>query len=258
METKLEQMRQLERIAANTWPAETERRFGAWIARASRGVTKRANSVLTAGERPGDPKWLEDIERFYRERSLPVYFHISDASPPGLDEELAEQGYVKETPCLVMTAESEEVFELAARKLAHRDMDRYEARYTECPDERWLEEFIKIEQFPAERRDFYTGLFQRMGAGKIFVSLADGQRTVAVGTALTEGLWAGFVNVAVREQDRGKGIGYFLMQKLAEWSVNQGAERLYLQVIADNMPALRLYRNIGFAPFFAYHYRKKE
>lgn len=247
----------LERIAARTWPGEEVETMGEWLVRASRGVTKRANSVLAAGEFPQDGRWLARIERFYRERNLPALFHVSDASPDGLDEFLGENGYEKEVPCLLMTADSREAAAKAQHALGGTKPIAAEIVWSGQAGEQWTRDFIRLEQFPAERKSFYDGLFERMPGRKGFLALRREGETVALGTAIARNGWAGFMNVVVREDCRGQGLGLLLMHAMTAWSVEQGADNQFLQVIADNEQANRLYEKLGYKPLFGYHYRVK-
>lgn len=52
--------------------------------------------------------------------------------------------------------------------------------------------------------------------------------------------------VGVDEAYRGKGIATRLFQKIFRWSRDNNLLRLELTVIENNMPALRLYRKMGF------------
>ncbi len=44
------------------------------------------------------------------------------------------------------------------------------------------------------------------------------------------------------------------MDALLEWGAEQGARTAYLQVLADNEPAMRLYERLGFNEHHRYHY----
>jgi ribosomal protein S18 acetylase RimI-like enzyme len=56
-------------------------------------------------------------------------------------------------------------------------------------------------------------------------------------------------HLGVAESERSRGLGsYVLSRALSDyWSTHPG-ETLGLSVLADNVPALRLYRRQGFAP----------
>lgn len=246
----------VDTVASNTWPAESSISIDNWLLRASRGVTKRANSVLAIGEYPNDSNWLAKIEQSYQKLGLPAIFHISDASPEGLDELLQTKGYAKDTPCLMMTATSRLVSDNASNKMM-RKKSSIQMEWAEAADAEWLDAFLMLEQFPEERRGFYSGLFERMPSPKGFLKLKLNDQIIALGTAIVEDEWAGFVNVVIHEGHRGKGLGYVLMHALTEWSLEHGATKQYLQVITSNIPAVTLYEKLGYQARYGYHYRIK-
>ncbi|MBD0380435.1 GNAT family N-acetyltransferase [Paenibacillus sedimenti] len=248
---------EMDEIAARTWPAESTDALDNWLLRESQGVTKRANSVLAIGEYPKDPAWPQKAEKYYKERGLPSIFHVSGASPDGLDKFLADNGYIADTPCLFMTANSQEVREKALQAALLKGPASVDTVWTQQADAAWIEAFLQLEQFPETRLSFYTGLFERMPEPKGFVRLLQDGETVAAATAILEDGWAGFVNVVVSEACRGQGLGYSLMHALTAWSLEQGATKQYLQVIADNKPAVNLYEKLGYQALYGYHYRIK-
>jgi N-acetylglutamate synthase len=267
LETEKKQIDLIERLSVHIWPAEHTEPLDSWILRASGGITRRANSVFTWGKFPVDPEWLRQVESFYHDRGLPVYYHVSAASPDGLDAKLDQLGYLKDAPTIVMTAESKEVLALSKLKWEQKAKAELTSEWlTSAEDGRldpaakeiWLNHFMSMEKFSDERADFYRGLMDRISPIKGFMQLRLNGVTAAVGTAVVEKGWAGLINVVVGEQFRGQGISYRLIQGLAEWSTQQGATNLYLQVMADNNSAIRSYTNLGFSPLYGYHYRCKK
>ena len=55
--------------------------------------------------------------------------------------------------------------------------------------------------------------------------------------------------------ERGRGLGRAVTAAMLDWARAQGSAYAYLQVNADNAPAIRLYRTLGFTDAYAYHYR---
>lgn len=246
---------QIERLALNTWPAVTAAPAGPWIFRASGGITKRANSVWTvAGDFFPEGDWLVEAEQFYRSRGLPSLFHISDSSPKQLDALLEAQGYSKDVPCSMLIANTDEVI----GKTESATMPNVELKVTGHHDEQWLSDFLEMEGFGEERRAFYNRLFADIEPVKGFFTLYVDHCCAAVGTAVVEDSWAGFINIAVHPKLRGRGLGRILLNHLAVWSRNNGATGLYLQVVNDNEPAMKLYGKAGYTPLFQYHYRSKN
>ncbi|OAS13925.1 GNAT family N-acetyltransferase [Paenibacillus oryzisoli] len=249
----------LDRIAANTWPAESTTMVDQWRIRVSNGITKRANSVFAIGPYPSDDKWLNYVEQFYHSHGLPAIFHISTASPDQLDNLLQDQGYELDTPCYLMTAKCQRVADHAEERLQKRypSARSLKIEITHAVTTEWLDAFLLLEKYPEERRSFYQGLSDRMPEPKAFITLKNQGQIVALGTAIVEGSWAGFVNVIVHEEYRGKGYGYAILHAMTSWSISQGATEQYLQVIADNVPAVTLYEKLGYQVTYGYHYRVK-
>ncbi|WP_248925564.1 GNAT family N-acetyltransferase [Paenibacillus hamazuiensis] len=251
----------LEQLAFNTWPAAVQWSYGDWIARYSGGVTRRANSVYTSGSMPGNDDWLKDIEAFYARNRLPARFHISPASPDGLDERLEKEGYVKNTVTTMMIGDCREVVQRTSPpdvSPEKSDGPAFEAVLLNNADDDWIDGFLQAEQFPELRRPFYEGLCGRIAPECAFLSIRMNGKIAGVGTAVTERGWAGFTNIAAHPDFRRRGVGTFILHHLASWALKRGAERLYLQVMADNAPAVSLYEKSGYRRLYDYHYRDKE
>ncbi|SDD02186.1 Acetyltransferase (GNAT) family protein [Paenibacillus sp. UNCCL117] len=239
----------LEELAANAWPAYIQQSYGDWKLRATFGVTRRANSVQAIGAMPEDG-WLAEVERFYRKRGLPVYIQVSDVSPEGLDECLAEAGYELELPCFLMTAQADKLLE------AVRPNDEsVQFELAEQADEQWLDEFLRLEGFGKERLRGYRHIFSAIGPDKAFARVLKQGETAALGTVVAERGYAGISNIIVSSRHRRQGIAEQLLSKLAAWSQEHGARKLYLQVLRDNAPAVGLYRKLGFEVVSSHHYR---
>lgn len=112
-----------------------------------------------------------------------------------------------------------------------------------------LDQVMAIEavSFPAPwSRDSYRGELANQFA-TYYVVEENGQ---ILGYA---GVWCVFeeahvTNVAVKPEARRRGWGRKLMQKLIETAMSKGAQRIYLEVRPSNLPAINLYRSLGFVP----------
>jgi GNAT superfamily N-acetyltransferase len=82
----------------------------------------------------------------------------------------------------------------------------------------------------------------------------DGQ-PVASGQLAYEGDVAGLFDVVTTDSLRGRGYATALCTHLLSWAWSRGMRIVYLQVTADNAPALAVYRKFGFEPRYTYHYR---
>ena len=244
-------IRLLDELAANAWPAIVQQGLDGWRLRASDGATRRANSVLSMGRGPSYAGWLGDVELFYRRRHLPVRFQISPASPRELDSFLQEQGYRVDAETSVMAATTATVCERA------RGASRFSLYVHSGVTARWLDAFLRIEGFSDDRRPAYERILGTIGPPACFVLLHDGPEDIGVGMSVAERGWAGIFCVATDEKYRRQGVAIQVMSALADWSQDQGARNLYLQVVATNAPAVTLYSKLAFSHLYFYHYREK-
>jgi ribosomal protein S18 acetylase RimI-like enzyme len=85
----------------------------------------------------------------------------------------------------------------------------------------------------------------------------DGE-TVACGLLKLEDDHAGLFALKTAASWRGHGLGRAVVAALLDEARRHGAATAYLQVTADNAPALALYRRFGFTAAYEYWYRARE
>lgn len=219
----------------------------------SRGVTRRAHSILALDAPPEGPELAAALERV---ESLvaaageqPVHRLLEDVSPPALDGLLAARGDE-------VTGRSE-VLQLPLTGALPRPHPSAVIA-TGALDESWFEAAWRLapregEGARATLRDILAG------SPAIQVQLpADGE-TVAVGRAalVTAGKETLVVlnQMAVDPAHRRRGLGRAVTGTLLALAEVQGARRALLEVEADNTPARTLYRGLGFRRIGGYHYR---
>ena len=239
----------LDELAANAWPASIQQQLEGWRLRAAGGLTRRANSVYTAGSMPRYSDWLQEAQKFYGRRGLPARFQVSDGSPAGLHLLLDELGYSREAHTEVHTASAATV----ASRSALREGPQVLA--TAHPEERWLEAFLRVEGHNPALGDMYRRIMSAIGPAARFASVRLNEEIVGVGMAVTERGWTGLFNLATVPHMRGQGVATSIIADLTGWGMQQGAEHLYLQVMTNNEVAKRLYAKSGFSYLYGYHYR---
>lgn len=117
------------------------------------------------------------------------------------------------------------------RKFDENDIERILRIEKDCFSDPWTAEMWKSE---IARSDFFGIALEENG--EIFA--------FACTTVLFED--AELLKIAVEKKRRGSGYGGKLLDELLTEAKNRGAERMFLEVRASNIPALRLYESRGF------------
>ncbi len=226
---------------------------------------------------PEDPGWLTDLVDWYAERGLPPMAQIPLPGAEGVDAVLAGAGWRSHDLVRFLTGDIAVVQRLAAESAQFPREGRpvsnllvqgvppsfaatVHLRLAAEPDEAWLAAYqYRGAPLPGHARE---GL-QRAGPDTelCFASLrglaedeATGEVLAVARGALAHG-WLGITAVTVASEHRRRGYGTRLMSELAAWAVERDATAIYLQVAADNDPALGLYQRLGFHHHHDYRYR---
>ncbi|GGY63985.1 GNAT family N-acetyltransferase [Streptomyces omiyaensis] len=242
---------ELSRACARGWqPVESEA-LGDWTLRAADGFTRRANSVLPAGD-PGMPvaEALEAVREWYADRKLPAYVQTAtgaEGTQELLAAELERLGWSREVTAELRIA--------ALAPLGDREPGPAEVRLSRTLDEPWLRRARpSVVTTPAVRHVLASG------PSVWFASVpGTGGVPAAVGRLVVDGRWAGFTAVEVDPGQRRRGLATAVMAALARQALDEGASAAWLQVETDNDGARALYEGMGFAVHHHYHhYRRAE
>jgi N-acetylglutamate synthase len=244
----------IEERSLNAWPACEHVLYDGWLLRFAHGYTKRANSVVPFfGGRLTPTNKIGRCEATYSQWGLPTVFKVLPwGNPADLDQILARRayGYVDMT--------SVQVCHLGASKKPLEGKVRRRGR----ADRLWLDEYQRLSQIGADLRPQFAGIVRRIVPETCFALLydeenTDGSKAVSCGRAVYEEGMVGLYGIATDPQARHRGHAGRLIAHLLEWGARRGAHSAYLQVVADNVPALRLYEKLGFSEKYRYWYRVK-
>ena len=240
-------VRALEERAFNAWPAHQTVFHRGWVFRLSGGYTKRANSVNALV--PGTPfdGVREAAAALYARHGLPAVFRISPLAPAEADQELADAGYQHFDPSLVLH-----------RPLAPGSVPRPDRTtvVSNSPSPAWLEGFAAANGVAPHHRNLHRSILDAIAHPVGYALQHDAQgHAVGFGLAVLERGAVGLYDLAVAPEHRGGGRGRALVQALLHWGMQAEATSAYLQVRAQNTPALRLYESMGFKTAYGYHYR---
>ena len=90
---------------------------------------------------------------------------------------------------------------------------------------------------------------------KVKALLVTQGESVAGGQVAIEADLVGLYDVFTAESARGRGLARTLCGRMLRSAASEGVRTAYLQVEASNAAARRVYRGLGFADAYAYHYR---
>jgi len=244
----------LEELTTNAWRPEYSQILDGWHIGYARGITGRANSVFPIGDFGRIP--LEEkvslAEEYYKRFDHYPTFKITKASqPPELEPELVKRGYTPGDLTEVLVSKAKETMDNTISVLP------CPARIeTELTDE-WFSFYVESSGYSELSIEVRRGVLERISTVKGFALVEIEAELAAVGLGVVERGWLGIYSMATTTDQRRKGGATQVLNSLAEWGLTQGADKMYLQVEADNHPAKRLYTSAGFEFLYNYQYWKK-
>ena len=237
--------RLLEIVADRAWPARQSGALGGWRLNASDGWSRRINACWPLGE-PGLPvdEAIDATEAFYAEHGLPACFKLADGAvvPGNLSEHLRARGYYPTHGTLVMVGE------------VVAGPDDPAVTLSDVPDPAF--EAVLAASAAGNLADARERLdaLARIPAPARFARLDLDGEVAALGASAVDGDWAGIFGMRTLPDHRRKGLARRILGALLAEAQALGARQAYLQVEADNAPAIALYSGLGFTPAYGYRY----
>lgn len=241
-------IRFIEELSLNAWPALRTSLLDGWLLRMAGGYTRRANSVqpLYPSNLPTAEK-VAYCEEAYRLAGLPTIFKLTDAAEPAeLDGFLADRGYRREAETSVQLLDIADLRPTDATGVYLQHQATLE----------WCTALAALTDVDTRHVSTMHTMLGSLMPPAAFASVVVDGRVVATGMAVAERECVGLFDMAVNQEYRRQGLGTAVLCALCRWAAEtHGAQTAYLQVVADNAPALALYRRLGFLPAYGYWYR---
>lgn len=240
----------IEDAGLNASAPPQQRWVDGWLVRFSPGKAKRARCVnaLTAGRLAVEDK-LALCQGVYDQMHLPLIVRITPFSQPaGLDQRLNAMGYrsFDDTRVMVLPelAPHDDAWPSGAtlQRVGHQAFAQTVGQLRGSP--------LAHRQAHAQRLDLSPVAFEGW-----VVRCSEGGQPVACGQLAIEGDLVGLYDIYTAEAERNRGWSTRLCAFLLSEARRRGARMAYLQVDADNDPARAVYRRLGFADAYFYHYR---
>jgi ribosomal protein S18 acetylase RimI-like enzyme len=237
--------RELEAVSGRAVPVPDESWLGQWWLRAAQGLGARSNSVRPLGE-PGIPfdDALAAVVAWYGSRGLAPSVRAITGSR--IDSELGRRGWIADELRALQTATVASM----RRRLVGVRPDAVEL--SAQPSAAWLGRY----RDGAVSLSAASVLADMPDVAFATIPAAESKApAIAIGRAAVEKPWVGIAAIEVDPAWRRRGHSRTVMAALVAWATSRGATRAYLEVMADNQPALALYASLGFTEHYRYTYR---
>jgi GNAT superfamily N-acetyltransferase len=245
-----EVVRGLQERTARAFPARRVEDAEGWWLRHGAGCAWWTATALPHGDAGAGElaRRVAGAEEFYARYGEVARIQISPGvCPDGLDAYLDGRGYRRRGLISLRVGVTARVRERAPVGVAR-------VRLHERPAREWFEVWNAVHGHGGESRAEWD-MLGRVERPSAYACALIGDDVVAVGRAVADAGWAGVFGMATLPGARGKGAGRDVLAALAHWAGAQAAGHMYLQVVSENVAALRLYEGMGFTEICGYHYR---
>lgn len=234
----------LEDLCLSAWPAQRQLHHRGWVLRFAGGHSGRANAVtaITPSAELGEG-FIDWCSAAYRRQGLTPRFRLTPLCPAELEPQLVAAGYQVREESLVMAA-----------PLPPSQPADAAVRWQPAVDEAWLTAYRSMVPVPEAEMPALRAILAGIAPATHYATLWSDGRPVAASLAVIDRGWVGLYKVASHPQQRGLGHARRLVAALLSMAAGQGAEKAYLQVGAENAPALALYGGFGFETVYRYRY----
>jgi ribosomal protein S18 acetylase RimI-like enzyme len=272
----------LERATLDAVCPAAQTELHGWLLPCDAADIGRARSAIPLRHQDLALEALPAIEQLYRDHGLPPCFRIADT--PGLrhwQARLLALGYRQTAPVHVqiatvadMQAAANRFLETERNGFLHTAMQaielttpaqtpapaqdgedrRPEVMLLDTPAHAWASVYT-APGFDAEDGALRVQLLSRSRFAR-YAYVQSAGMSLAAGTACISRDWLSVHGMRTLPQAQGQGLGASLLAAFTDLAHQRGITRAFLQVEADNAPALALYRRFGFTSAWTYHYWK--
>ena len=190
---------------------------------------------------------MRRCERLYQGAGLPLLFRLPSFVPEttALDAYLAARGFAwLDESC---------VLGLQLKQIAPRWSSQARVASGEEDIDAWVHRYHMLSgssPHPVHRR-----ILSLIRGQRCLLTLMQDRVAVACGLGVLADGHLGLFDIVTGAAFRRRGFGRMVTESLLAWGQERGATQAYLQVVAANTAARRLYAELGFEEVYRYGYR---
>jgi len=244
IETNPMNFNEMEFAGYASWPSSEQQVENGLVLRSANGFTKRANSANIVGSLGHDYlNIIQKCEHYFEQRNLRCIFRLlSYCDNQVLDTHLSSVGYKLVDPSIVLYQSLQGLsFDSTALVLKTAD--------------EWIESYCRIADLDLQLMGPHLEILKRVQEKVVFAVLEEGGTEVSCAMGVISNGYFGLFDLVTRKAERARGHGKTLMEGLLSWAASNGSKYSYLQVVADNDVAMRLYKKMGYQYAYDYWYR---
>jgi GNAT superfamily N-acetyltransferase len=240
-----------EELSLNSWPSLQTLLFDGWVLRFANGFTKRSNSIsplFSSGLNPGEK--IRYCENLYQNLGLDTVFKMTSAVyPANLDEILEAKGYIINSPTSV------QILDLSDCQVSPLKKAILSSHFTD----EWLSDFCRLVNLEEKHQSTLKKILTNIVTPTCFACLGESEEkdTISCGLGVLQDKYFALYDIVTAANSRNRGFGKQVVLNLLNWGKEKGARTVYLHVMLNNEPALRLYSQLGFKEIYRYWYRIK-
>ena len=249
-----EEILALERASLNAWPSLMTLWDGGWCLRLTPGArSRRINSVniLDSRDTSNSGERVARMRGLFERHGIQPTFRWTPLMPKGLVDDLLSAGWRTAAETVVMART------VNGLPIAPRTTGRPDIHALELPE--WIGHLIAIDRSQADNADALLATLATIAAPlrRLYIESENGQ-PAATAFCVADGAFVGLFLVNVAESQRRRGHGQALLAAALQFAAPLGAKTAWLQVEADNGPAMALYAKAGFGERYRYIYLQPD